>query len=301
MGKCYRVPLSIFITGFAKRVTSSARPLSLIPLGTGTWPPTVCDGNFRSVLHPRVFFSVPTSHGSNRAGRPLFKTLSKAADATEYPDEKAARASCKQFKSFPWIGVCQCTFVYLNSKTGRNDALLFPRSFVRRHESAVSSSSLTPGVFWMRFSRWRIALFAQMRLLFSFYTRGQYFFFLSLSFPRTCAGCYTCRRYTRIERSKKPTRDRTIPTGSIIIFTRNKPMTSKLAAKFPVVKAAKNGPWFYKTRVTWAMMPSSRWQNTYYGGKIKPEPRTRMRSLSGRLFVVNKIKKKMRFRFVELC
>lgn len=85
------------------------QPLLLIPLGTGTWLPTVCDGNFRGVLHPRVFFSVHTSHGSNRAGRPLFKTLSKPADATEYPDEKAASASCEQFK-FP---VDWCVPVYV--------------------------------------------------------------------------------------------------------------------------------------------------------------------------------------------
>lgn len=47
--------------------------------------------------------------------------------------------------------------------------------------------------------------------------------------------------------------------GPIIISSRNKSMTRRhagsRAAKFPAIKkrAVKNGPWFYKTRVTWAM------------------------------------------------
>lgn len=98
---------------FTERDPSSARPLSLIPLGTDTRPPTVCDGNFRSVLHPQVFFPVRTSHGSNQAGRPLFKTLSKPADGTEYSVEKAARVFCKQFKSFREL-VCVWMYVRLS-------------------------------------------------------------------------------------------------------------------------------------------------------------------------------------------
>jgi len=145
-----------------------------------------------------------------------------------------------------------------------------------------------------------------LRNAFHFYTRTWYFFsLLSFILAGTRGGCYTRRRYMRIGCSKKLVYDRGIPIESIESsppgtsqWRGGGGVASKLAAKFPVVKAAKNRSWFYKTRVTWAMMLSSRWQNTYYSGKIKPEPRPR--SLSGRLFVVNKIKKKMKFRFVEL-
>lgn len=137
------VPLSIFATGFAVS-PSSARPLSLSSLRHR--PPTVCDGNFRGVLYPRVFFSVRTRiRGSNRAGRPLFKTLSKPADGTECSDEKAAPFLASNLRVSRWIGVRDSTFVYLNSKTGRLSSFV-PR-LVCSATRERSSSSLMPGVF----------------------------------------------------------------------------------------------------------------------------------------------------------
>lgn len=102
-------------------------------------PPTVCDGNFRGVLYPRVFFSIRTRiRGSNRAGRPLFKTLSKPADRVL--GRKSGSFLASNLRVSRWIGVRVSTFVYLNSKKGRS---LFRGSFVRRR----SSSSLMPSVF----------------------------------------------------------------------------------------------------------------------------------------------------------
>lgn len=112
---------------------------------------------------PRVFFPPRENQESNRAGRPLFKTLSKPAA----PRELGRKSSylppgcfCEQFKSFPGD--------WPDAMLGPRSFILIPRagdrentygsfvpgvSFVQRDTSviiiiSISSFSLTPDVFF---------------------------------------------------------------------------------------------------------------------------------------------------------